>query len=126
MSNEYLTTTAGATVLGLTIAAGETLLLRCYSTAGSSDVRINACRVDCREDAPSGEDADTSVLQGQALIDADQIEARIGAGVWAGITGFANALELGNIAALGYTEFEIRTTIPSGISAFALAVRALI
>jgi hypothetical protein len=124
--NEYITNSAGTTITGLTVIAGTAQRLRCYSTAGSSDVRINACRTDCREESPTAEDAETATLQGQDLIDGGQIEGRLIAGSFANICKFTNALQLGTIAAGGYTEFEIKTTLTSGVVAFGLCVRAAI
>lgn len=124
--SEYITNSAGATITGLTVIAGTAQKLRCYSTTGSSDVRINACRTDCREESPTAEDAETATLQGQDLIDGGQIEGRLIAGSFANICKFTNALQLGTIAAGGYTEFEIKTTLTSGVVAFGLCVRAAI
>ena len=124
--SEYITNTAAETIYGLKLQPAQTIILRCYSTGGSTDVRINACRADCREESPTAETAETATLQGQDLIDGGYIQARLIAGTWQNICKFANALELGSIAAAGYTEFEIKTTAPSGVTAFALAVRAAI
>lgn len=124
--SEYITNSAGVTLYGLTVAAGQTLRLRCHSTDGSADVRVNACRTDCREESPAAEDAETATLQGQDLLDDGQIEGRLIAGSFTSICKFTNALELGSIAAGGYTEFEIKTTLSSGVVAFGLCVRAAI
>jgi hypothetical protein len=124
--SEYITNSAGTTITGLTVIAGTAQRLRCYSTAGSSDVRINACRVDCREEGPTTETAATALAQGQDAIDAGQIEGRLLADGFANICKFTNALQLGSIAAGGYTEFEIKANTPDGIYAFGLCVRAAI
>lgn len=126
MTTEYITNSAGTTITGLTVIAGTAQRLRCYSTTGSSDVRINACRVDCREEGPAGESAATATAQGQDSIDDGLIEGRLVGDAWQNICKFTNALELGSIAAGGYTEFEVKANTPDGIYAFGLCVRAAI
>jgi hypothetical protein len=126
MTAEYITNSAGTTITGLTVVAGTAQRLRCYSTDGSSDVRINACRIDCREESPTGEAAATATAQGQNIIDDGLIEGRLVGGEWQNICKFTNALQLGSIAAGGYTEFEVRANTADGIIAFGLCVRAQI
>lgn len=123
--SEYITTEAVEPVSGIIIKPGEVLKLRCYSTAGSIDVRINATRADLMEVAPIGEAADVGATYGQEIIDDGLIEGRLIAGTFANMCKFTNALQLGSIAAAGYTEFEIKTTLSAGIAAFGLCVRAL-
>ena len=126
MTTEYITNSAGTTITGLTVVAGEAVRLRCYSTDGSTDVRINACRIDCREESPASETAAVATQQGQDVIDDGEIEGRLVAGAWQNICKFSNALQLGSIAAAGYTEFEVKANTSDGIVAFGLCVRALI
>lgn len=122
---EYITNINDEKIKGIILKPGEVLRLRCYSTEGTADARINAVRSDLREIAPAGEEADTSEAYGQELIDNGLVEGRLVGGIFANICKFANALELGSVAALGYTEFEIKTKITSGVASFGLCVRAL-
>lgn len=126
--NEYITDKNGNHIYAITLYPREVpITLRCYSTSGSTDIRLCIVRADLREEAPASEDTDISVINGQAMIDAGEIEGRLtGTETWYNVCKWANALQLGAITAGNYVEFDLKTTVDAGIISFGIAVRALI
>ena len=121
---ETLKTTENISLAGIKTKAGEPLNLRCYSDEGATTLLINACRADFAEIPKNNEDPEITAEMGQGLLTGGMIEGRLPAGTWQNICTFDNALNIGPVAPGGYAEFEIRTTLPLGIVAFGLAIRA--
>jgi hypothetical protein len=123
--SEYITDASDDAVLGFFLESGDELTLRLYSPAGCAECYLSACRADFMESSPAGETEAQALLHGQGLLDADAVEARVGGGVWQGISGWGDALDVGAIAAGNYEDIEIRVTLGAGTIPFGLAIRAL-
>jgi hypothetical protein len=107
-------TSTGASTNGIKINAGDEITLRLYVSATTTETLINATRADFLENERTGEDSTVARANGQELIDEGMIEAKVGAGAWANICGFANALDLGAVSSASYATFSLRVVVPPG------------
>jgi len=124
--SEYVTTTSDEAIFGLKLISGETAELRLHSDDGTIETLLHATRADFGETNPSGESDDAAKMQGQGIFDAGLIYAKIGAGEWQNICGYANSIDLGAISAAGSVDFSLKveTTGQFDVCGFGLKILA--
>lgn len=111
-----VSTTDNLQLYGLQIKRGETSTIRVFIENGNaSDVYLCAVRADFVETQRPGESDEIAINNGQELIDDDMIEAKIGAGEWASICGWANKLQIGPINEQEYVEVQLKSVIASDV-----------
>lgn len=106
--SEYVTTTSDEAIFGLKLISGETAELRLHSEDGTTETLLHATRADFGETSPTGETTEAEKMQGQEIFDAGQIYAKVGAGAWQNICGYANKIDLGAISAAGSVDFSLK------------------
>lgn len=109
--------TSNFELYGLQIKRGETVTIRVYMENGdAADVYLCATRADFTEEKRPGESDETAINNGQELIDEGLILARIGAGAWESICGWANKMQIGPIDEQEYVEVQLKSDLPAGLT----------
>ncbi len=109
--------TSNIELYGLQVKRDQVSSIRVYMENGDADdVYLCATRADFCEAIRTGESADTAMTNGQELIDEGLIFAKVGAGAWANICGWANKMQIGPINEQEYVDVQIKSVLPVGLS----------
>ena len=104
--------TSNIELYGVQIKRDQTVTIRVYMENGDADdVYLCATRADFVEQKRTGEADDTARANGQELLSAGAILAKVGAGAWTNICGWSNKLQIGPLNEQAYIDVQLKSDL---------------